>query len=136
MTDCLFCKIAKGEIPSQKVYENDKVFCFLDIRPINKGHTLVIHKHHHMDIFDTPEEDMKDLIVAAKKIAIALKSAFNPDGINIGMNNGEAAGQKIFHAHLHVIPRWSDDGLRHWPGKEVSNEELEADAAKIRETLS
>ena len=132
---CIFCKIVNREIPSEQVYENDKVYAFLDIKPINRGHTLVIHKHHHADIFDSPEEDLKDLMTASKHVAIAAQKAMKADGINIGMNNRPAAGQVVMHAHLHVIPRFSKDGLRHWPGREYTPEELKVDADAIRKAL-
>lgn len=124
MTDCIFCKIIKGEIPCEKVYENDKIFAFLDIKPISKGHTLVVPKDHYLDIFDTPEDVLSDLLVKAKKVAKAVMNATKADGINIGMNNKPAAGQVIFHTHLHIIPRFSNDGLKHWPNRNATKEEL------------
>lgn len=132
---CIFCKIVTGDIPAERVYENEKVYAFLDIKPINRGHTLVIHKHHHADIFDTPEEDMKDLIVAAKHIAAGVLKSMKADGINIGMNNRGAAGQAVMHAHLHVIPRLSKDGYKHWQGKEYVAEELKLDGEALRKAL-
>ncbi|HSU72494.1 MAG TPA: HIT family protein [Candidatus Binatia bacterium] len=132
MTDCIFCKILAQQIPSHKIYEDDRTYAFLSIQPVNPGHALVIHKHHHADIFDTPEQDLKDLIVAAKHVATKIKNVLKPDGINIGMNNEAAAGQVIFHAHLHVIPRLSNDGFKHWPHKDAKPEELKAIADKLR----
>lgn len=131
MSDCIFCKILAKQIPSHKIYEDDRTYGFLSIQPVNAGHALVIHKHHHSDIFDTPEEDMKDLAVAAKHVAMKLKKVLKVDGVNLGMNNGAAAGQVIFHAHLHVIPRLSTDGLKHWPHKDAKPEELKAIAEKL-----
>jgi len=132
---CIFCKILSKDIPSETVYEHGNVFAFLDNRPINRGHTLIIHKHHHEDIFDTPEEDLKEMMVAAKHISIAVRMAMKADGINIGMNNKPAAGQAVMHAHLHVIPRFEKDGLKHWPGKNYSPEELKIDAELIKKEL-
>ncbi|MBI4144749.1 HIT family protein [Candidatus Woesearchaeota archaeon] len=132
---CIFCKIVTGDIPAERVYENEKVYAFLDIRPINRGHALVIHKHHHADIFDTPEEDLKDLMAAAKHLAPVLVKTTKADGLNIGMNNRGAAGQVVMHAHLHVIPRFVNDGLRHWPGRQYTPEELKLDADAIRKAL-
>jgi len=131
MNDCLFCKIIAKHIPSQVVHEDERTFAFLDINPVNPGHTLVVHKHHHTDIFDTPEEDMKDLIATAKRVASAVMTAMKADGVNIGMNNKAAAGQAVFHAHLHVIPRFSSDGLKHWPHQKQTTEQLKDAQEKI-----
>lgn len=135
MTECVFCKIVKKEIPSQTVYETERVVAFLTILPTNPGHTLVVHKHHHQDIFDTPEDDMKDLISAVQKVSKAVHLATECEGVNVGMNNKPAAGQVIFHAHLHVIPRFADDGLRHWPGKEAASDELKQMQERIKRCL-
>lgn len=136
MTDCLFCKIINGDIPCDKVYEDSRTLAFLDISPVNPGHTLVIHKHHHVDIFDTPENDLCDLFCTAKKMAGAVLSATKSDGINIGMNNKPAAGQVIFHAHIHVMPRLANDGLKHWPHQKRIADEQKATAAAIRAALT
>ncbi|RME53448.1 HIT family protein, partial [Candidatus Woesearchaeota archaeon] len=120
MSDCIFCKIIAGEIPSQMVYENDKVFAFLDINPINKGHTLIVPREHHEDFLDTPDDVLQDMIVRVKKIARAIMTAVNADGFNLGVNTKPAAGQIVFHTHMHIIPRFEGDGLRHWPGKKLS----------------
>ena len=132
---CVFCKILEKDIPSVKIYETDRVYAFLDMKPINRGHTLIIHKKHHSDVFDIPEDDLKEMIVVAKKVATAASKAMRADGINIGMNNKAAAGQAIMHAHMHVIPRFSDDGLKHWPGKNYSADELKLDAEAIKKEL-
>tara|TARA_B100000745_G_scaffold300607_1_gene255918 strand:+ start:8530 stop:8904 length:375 start_codon:yes stop_codon:yes gene_type:complete len=121
-----------GEIPSYKVYEDDEVFAFLDAKPINPGHTLVIPKEHHKDLYEIPDETLKKLSVAVKKVAMSIKKGINPDGINIGMNNETAAGQVVFHAHIHVIPRLKSDNLEHWPGQELSKEESEEVLTKIK----
>jgi len=131
--DCLFCKIIKGEIPSAKIYEDEHMFAFLDIRPINKGHTLVLPKEHYGDVFDIPSETLCDVMPGLKKVASAIKEAVNADGLNIGVNNGEVAGQAVFHLHFHLIPRFEDDGLKHWPGKEAAD--LEEIAEKIKSVL-
>jgi histidine triad (HIT) family protein len=135
MASCLFCKIIAGEIPSQKLFENDNVYCFLSIQPVNRGHALVVHKHHHADIFDTPEEDLKDLIVGAKHVAVAIQKAMKADGVNLGMNNRPAAGQVVMHAHLHLIPRFANDGFTHWRHRDSTPEELQVDADVIRKAL-
>ena len=112
MSDCLFCKIINGEIPSLKVYEDEHVFAFMDIMPLTKGHTLLIPKTHCKDLFEMPEEVARNLYAAAPKVANAIKAAFRPAGMNTVNNNGAAAGQTVFHYHLHLIPRYDEkDGL-------------------------
>lgn len=134
--DCIFCKIIAGDIPSAKIHEDEEVFVFADINPVNLGHSLIIPKKHYTDISDTPDETLGKLIVTAKKIAEAIKKAVKADGINIEMNNGKAAGQIIFHSHIHVIPRFIDDGYRHWKGPEKTAEEIRGVAEKIRIEIS
>ncbi|MEG0438301.1 MAG: HIT family protein [Solibacillus sp.] len=113
MSDCLFCKIIDGQIPSLKVYEDEHVFAFMDIMPLTKGHTLLIPKTHCKDLFEMPEDVARNLYAAAPKVANAIKTAFNPVGMNTVNNNGAAAGQTVFHYHLHLIPRYDEkDGLQ------------------------
>lgn len=136
MTDSIFTKILKGEIPSTKVYEDDSVFAILDINPVHKGHVLVIPKDEYKDIHDIPEELFAHLMVIVKRLAKAVKEATGADGINILMNNEAAAGQVIFHAHVHIVPRFAEDGFRNWPSKKSYNEgEKELFAEKIRSKL-
>ena len=135
MQDCMFCKIIKGEIPSHKVYEDKDTVAILDIRPINAGHTLVVPKKHSTDLLDIDDEDLKKAIVVVKRVAKAIKEAVNAQGINLGMNNGKAAGQLVFHPHLHVMPRFENDGYKHWAGKDISGEELKSLAEKIKKKL-
>ncbi len=106
----IFSKIIAGELPCFKVYEDEYVLAFLDINPIQTGHTLVIPKAPSVDGLSCSPEDLARLIVVAQKIGSALKKVVACDGVNFIMNNGEAAGQKVFHTHLHVIPRFNDDG--------------------------
>ncbi len=113
---CLFCKIISGEMPSAKVYEDSIVLAFLDLNPVNIGHTIIVPKAHHINLYETPDSTLAQMMIAAKKISIAIKSALNTDGINIEMNNDPIAGQIIFHSHLHIIPRFSGDGFTHWNG--------------------
>ena len=112
MSECIFCKIIKGEIPSFKVFENDKIFCFFDINPLTKGHTLVIPKTHYKDIFDIPEDDLKEIISVAKNLSIKITKTLGADGVNLVNASGEVAGQDVFHFHFHIIPRYKDDGLK------------------------
>jgi len=133
--DCIFCKIVRGEIPSSKVYEDENIFAFLDIAPVHKGHTLVIPKEHFETILDIPEEELKELILAVKKIAIAVEKSVGADGFVITMSNKKAAGQVVPHAHFHIIPRFEDDGLKQWPKIEYKEGELEEYKNKIINSL-
>ncbi|MBI4149852.1 HIT family protein [Candidatus Woesearchaeota archaeon] len=117
MTDCIFCKIIKGEVPSSKIYEDDNVYAFLDISPVNPGHTLVVPKQHCTDLYEMTNDEINAVFTTAKRIAKAVVRGVQADGVNIGMNNGKAAGQIVFHAHIHVIPRFMNDGYHHWHGK-------------------
>ena len=136
--DCLFCKIISGKIPSNKVYEDDAVFAFLDIYPASEGHTLVAPKKHFSKFTDMNAEDVASLFEAARKITAAVEKAFSAEGSNIGINNGEAAGQEVPHVHVHIIPRKKGDGGRGiksivWTEPDTTN--LEEVAEKIRKAL-
>jgi histidine triad (HIT) family protein len=109
MDDCVFCKIRDGQIPSMKVYEDDRTMCFMDINPLNAGHCLVATKAHAPTIFDASEEDLQAAMVTAKRVAIALLQAVKPDGLNLLQANGAAAFQSVPHFHVHLIPRWTND---------------------------
>lgn len=139
MSDCIFCKIIDGTIPSTKVYEDENVYAFTDVAPLTKGHTLLVPKTHVKDLFEMPEELARNLYAVAPKIANAIKSAFNPVGMNTLNNNGSFAGQSVFHYHLHFIPRYDDtDGLKvKWETKqsEFTSENLKTIAEKIKENL-
>lgn len=116
MTDCLFCKIVKKEIPATIVHEDEHVLVFMDIEPIIKGHALVIPKKHHDPITETPDDIAAKIFLTAKKIAAAQMNALGADGVNIMQNNGKASGQEVPHVHMHVIPRFSGDG-HYWSWK-------------------
>lgn len=135
MTDCLFCKITKKEIPSFTIYENDDVSAFLDINPNNLGHTLVVPKAHYENIYDTPNKTLASIMSVSKKIAAAIKSGLGAEGVNVVMNNEGAAGQIIPHVHLHVIPRFANDGFKHWKGAPRTEKEINAAGEKIRQAL-
>ncbi|NRD78365.1 HIT family protein [Bacillus sp. BRMEA1] len=112
MSDCIFCKIVNGEIPSAKVFENEHVLAFMDISQVTKGHTLVIPKVHKENIFELTPEIARNIYEAVPAIANALKAEFNPPALNTINNNGELAGQTVFHFHVHLIPRYGKgDGL-------------------------
>lgn len=110
-SDCIFCKIISGEIPSRTVYEDDSYKAILDVSPASKGHVIILLKNHVTNVFELSDEDASGIFIVARKIAIALKKAFKCDGINILQNNGEAAGQTVFHLHVHVVPRYADDNI-------------------------
>lgn len=108
--DDIFEKIIAREIPADIVYEDERVIAFLDINPINKGHTLVVPKKKFINIFDADSEILGHMMRVAQKVARALRTVTHANGVNVVMNNEAAAGQKVFHAHIHVIPRFTDDG--------------------------
>lgn len=114
MTDCLFCKIARKEIPSNVVYEDEDVLAFLDIKPVHPGHTVIIPKKHSDDISELGKDVAGPLMNACQKISAALLSV-GADGVTVQSNIKAPAGQVIFHTHIHIIPRYSGDGLRLWP---------------------
>jgi len=136
MSDCLFCKIIKGEIPCQKVYEDGDVFAFLDIQPVNVGHTLVVPKAHFANCGETPDEALAAVMNVAKRVGAAALKVTGAQGYNVGINCGAVAGQVIMHTHVHVMPRFEGDGLAHWPKKTVSKEEMEKAAAGIAAALT
>ncbi len=111
MEECLFCKIAKGEIPSKKVYEDNDTIAFLDINPANPGHTLVMPKKHSENIFAADEDVVKKTVIVVKDIATRLKENMNAEGVNVVQNNGRHAGQLVNHLHFHVIPRYQGDSV-------------------------
>ncbi len=133
---CLFCKIIKGEIPSVKVYEDDQVFCFLDINPLNEGHTLIVPKTHFDTLFDMTEESLNACIGIARKLGKVVLEASGAEGLNFLQNNYRAAHQLIDHAHFHLVPRFDGDGainVKHV--KSASPEELKRTAEKIASGL-
>lgn len=137
--DCIFCKIIDGEIPSAKVYEDDHVYAFLDISQVTTGHTLVIPKVHTKDMYEMTPDVASELFARIPKVANAIKKAYNPIGLNILNNNGEFAGQTVFHLHLHLIPRYDEnDGFAlKWVERnnEFEFKDLEEIASKINEAL-
>lgn len=110
-TDCIFCKIAQGEIPSKTLFENEDFRVIFDISPASKGHVIILPKVHAANIYELPDEVAGKAFILAKKVATVLKEVLKCDGINIVQNNGEAAGQTVFHLHVHVIPRYKDDSV-------------------------
>jgi histidine triad (HIT) family protein len=110
VTDCVFCKIRDGELPSMKIYEDARTMVIMDINPLNTGHCLVLTKPHTATIWDVDGEDLAAAIAATKKVASALRQALKPDGLNLLQANGAAAFQSVPHFHIHLIPRWNNDG--------------------------
>lgn len=134
--NCVFCKIVAKQAPASILYEDDEVLAFMDIRPLWAGHALVIPKVHYIDIFDIPEKELAAVHVAAKAVAAAIKKATGADGISIIEQNGKAAGQDIFHLHVHVVPRFSGVKLPAFSDlKMVERQELDTMAQKIRQFL-
>lgn len=134
--DCIFCKIAAGEIPSRTIYEDERFRAILDISPASKGHAIILPKNHAANIYELSEEDASKIFVVGKKIACAMKNAMQCEGLNILQNNGELAGQTVFHLHLHVLPRYQDDNVAFsWKHGKPSEEELDTVADSIRKAV-
>lgn len=136
-TNCIFCKILAGEIPSTVVYEDDSFRAILDVSPAARGHVIILPKKHAANIYELPDEDAGKIFVVAKKIATALKATYQCDGVNILQNNGEAAGQTVFHLHVHVIPRFEGDKERirlNWEQGDMP-EDMAAIAEEIKANL-
>ncbi len=132
MENCIFCKIAAGEIPSNTIYEDDSFRVILDLGPATKGHALVLPKNHYANLFEIPEDVLADAAKVAKKVAGTMKEKLSCDGLNLVQNNGEAAGQTVMHFHLHIIPRYANDGQHIlWKPTSPSPEEL----AAIKDTI-
>lgn len=132
--NCIFCKIANGEIPSATIYEDDDFRAILDLGPASKGHALLLPKEHYADLYALPDETASKVLPTAKKIVSRMKDVLGCDGYNLVQNNGECAGQTVFHFHLHMIPRYKDDevGLG-WKMGELSDADRDEILAKLRE---
>ena len=133
MDECIFCKIIRGDIPSDTVYEDEHTIAFLDIAPVTKGHTLVVPKKHYPNLYETPDDVLATIIKTTKYLSTKIKKTLSADGINIINNNDPAAGQVVDHIHIHVIPRYKDDGLEHWKS-EFTYQDGEKEA--IKENIS
>jgi histidine triad (HIT) family protein len=110
MTDCVFCKVRDGQIPSFKIFEDEQTLAFMDINPLNSGHCLVITKTHAATLFEAEVGDLHAAIATAQRVALAIREGLKPDGLNMLQANGVAAFQSVPHFHLHLIPRWANDG--------------------------
>ncbi len=133
--DCIFCKIIKKEIPAMFIYEDDKFLSFLDIEPNTIGHALVIPKEHIENFSSLSSQLAAELIQVVHKIAPQLVKILGADGYNLAINNGQAAGQLINHAHWHIIPRYLDDNLVHWPHSQDAKEKLTSTFAKLEDKI-
>ena len=133
--ECIFCKIIRNELLSYKIYEDKNFLAILDIGPVNKGHVLVIPKKHIEDFFGLNENISKELIKIIQKVAKAVIKATKADGFNLMLNNKKAAGQLIDHVHFHIIPRFKEDGLKHWPQGKYKNNETKEVLNKIKSFL-
>lgn len=131
-TNCIFCKIANGEIPSKTLYEDEDFRVILDLGPASKGHALILPKEHYADLYELPEETAGEVMKLAKKMATQMTQRLGCEGFNLVQNNGELAGQTVFHFHMHLIPRYRDDGQKiGWKPQEATQEELETIRAQI-----
>ena len=125
--NCIFCKIAAGEIPSASIYEDDDFRVILDIEPASKGHALILPKEHYANLYELPEELAAKVLIVAKKVIASMTEIVGCDGYNVLQNNGEVAGQTVFHFHMHLIPRYKDDDVTiGWKHGELT-EELKAE---------
>jgi histidine triad (HIT) family protein len=137
MSDCVFCKIRDGQIPSIKIYEDERAFAIMDINPINTGHCLVVTKAHAPTVWDAEPADLQAAIAAAKKVAGALRTAVKPDGLNLLQANGPAAFQSVPHYHLHLIPRWNNDGKGFdWPLVAGDRAQIQAVGERLRAVMT
>lgn len=138
MSGCLFCQIAQGERPAQKVFEGEGAVAFLDIFPCTPGHTLVIPRKHYATLSEMPHEEIGKLFQAAAVVAGKVQAAMGAAGFNLGINNGKAAGQEVFHAHIHIIPRYQGDrgGSMKSVARMGGDESLDAIAAKVRSAFT
>lgn len=132
--NCIFCKIANGEIPSKTLFEDEEFRVILDLGPAAKGHALILPKNHFANLYELPDDTASKVMLLAKKMAVKMTDKLKCDGFNLVQNNGETAGQTVFHFHMHLIPRYKDDGQKiGWKPGEPSQEELEEIRSQIVE---
>ena len=136
MSECVFCRIVAGQIPATRIYEDEATVAFMDIGQVNPGHVLVALKAHAENLYALDDVQAGALLCAAARVARAVRDAFEPDGLSVYQANGKAAGQTVFHYHMHLVPRHQGDGMGlTWPVKNPPREKLEEYAAKIRGEL-
>ena len=132
--NCIFCKIANGEIPSKTLYEDEEFRVIHDLAPATKGHALILPKSHYKNLYELPDETAAKVMKLAKKMATTMTEKLGCDGFNIVQNNNEVAGQTVFHFHMHLIPRYENDNQRiSWNPTEMTQDELEAVKKQITE---
>lgn len=131
MENCIFCQIVKGDIPAKKIYEDEHHLAFLSVGPASPGHTIVIPKKHTATFAELEASEATDLIKIVQKLAIEIKAKLHADAFNLGLNNGEIAGQVIPHVHWHIMPRYKNDGLVHWQVNEQAKEQMDETLAKL-----
>jgi histidine triad (HIT) family protein len=136
MSTCVFCNIVAGQIPSAKVYEDELTLAFMDIGEVSPGHVLVTVKPHVENIYGLNDALAAAVFRTAARVARAVRNAYSPEGVTLYQANGVAAGQTVFHFHLHLVPRYARDGMRlTWPLRNPPREQLDANAAKLRAAL-
>lgn len=136
MNDCVFCAIVAGRIPATKVHEDELTLAFMDIGEVNPGHVLVTAKAHAENIYGLDDRLAAAVFQSAARVAKAINKAYAPEGLTLYQANGPAAGQTVYHFHLHLVPRYEKDGMQlTWPAKNPPRERLEANAAKLRAAL-
>jgi histidine triad (HIT) family protein len=137
LEDCIFCKIVQAKIPAIKVYEDEMVLAFMDINPLNDGHTLVVPKRHAETIYEITSDDLSAVMKVAQTVALAIKKALMPDGLTVVQLNHKAAGQVVPHLHIHLIPRWENDGLMisKWQPLPADMEKTKNIAEKIKKEI-
>ena len=134
---CIFCKLVAGEIPAARIYEDELTLAFMDIGQVNPGHVLVATKRHAVTVLDLTPEEAAAVMLTAQRVARAADQAFAPEGLMLAQFNGKAAGQTVFHFHLHVVPRHSDDGMAlSWRRQEPGAEVLQGYATRLRQALA
>jgi len=137
MTDCVFCRIVAGQIPSTRVFEDEHTLAFMDLGQVNPGHVLVAVKKHAANLFELDDAQAAAVARASTRVAKAIRDAFAPAGLSVYQANGKVAGQTVFHYHVHLLPRHEADGMElTWPVKNPPREKLEENAAKIRARLA
>ncbi len=133
---CVFCKIVRGEVPATKVYEDERTLCFMDINPATHGHCLVILKEHRETLYELSESECLDVMATTKRIVDAVRETLDPDGLNLLQANGLQAFQTVFHFHMHVIPRYTDDGIKlPWVPRQGDPEVIRKNGERIRAFL-
>ncbi len=136
MSDCIFCKIVAGQIPATRVAEDEACLAFMDIGQVNPGHVLVAAKAHAEDLYALDDAQVAAVARSVARIARAIRAAYAPDGLSVYQANGKAAGQTVFHYHVHLVPRYANDGMAFtWPVQNPPREVLEANAARLRAAL-